>query len=306
MEYSRLARILVLLVLVMVIVYPFIQGYLQRQATGEAMEDLPDLFQRAVLHYNVSTRELLSAVTGINASLQISDAINVSRKLASVSYQYPSIDDESILSMTTRAARSYSYMTNASVLFYRAAELNSRLYGNITGMLSLLGACRVDKALSIWYTVKGDVYLLLGMLEEGIQDSARVDPDSLLSESHRSIYAEGLERAFKLYGDVSRLIDLMNLVDAYREYLELKCSSQSSNLTATVPSGELVNGVNSLYNGIVGGRGGMYSYGLYSAITSIMGILSGDSQGGGIGQASRSPSSSPGRGAGYGRPPSDD
>ncbi len=312
MAYARLLRLLVLLLLVAVIAYPFIQGYLEgRSGTGEAMEDLPALFQEAILHYNVSTRWLLRPEAGVNVSQHVADALNLSERLASLASLHPSEEDSSLLSITIRASESYSHLANASAMFYEAVGLNSLLYRNITYMLRLLGMCRVYEALDIWASIEDEVYNLTTTLKEGLAESARATPDNLLSDSHKDVYVEGVERAYKLYGDLNLLVKLMGIIEEYRDSLVNLCNA-STNMSvnmsgASIPPG-LLSGISSIKNSLSTIKGGPYSYDLYSTITSLGGSLSSQQGAGGmgLGKAVDSPSYSPGQGAGYEEPPSDD
>lgn len=221
----RILRIPGLILLVILLLYPYLPWEGVKTSSTEETS-LPDLFQSAMLHYNISTRAL-RGTGGYNFTSLIEDARRVAGNLSMEAAGYAGASG-GVIGKTYRASIAYMHLANASIEFYKASAMNMEVKKHIEEVLGELRTCRVDEALASWSRIQGRVEDLIEVLEAGINESLKAEPEDLLSKEHRQLYAEGLSKAYGLLDDLRILTELMKLVEDNRDVLEQACNGELS------------------------------------------------------------------------------
>lgn len=304
MDKARLARLALIPIVLAVLLYPFIP-----RDRGEEAADtrIQDILQEAVLHYNTSTRMLAAAEEPQDLDSILERLANLSTTLTR--FHASNTPGGGLYMQIASSTQAYKGLAEASKHFYEASYMYSKVLDNITRILQELKACNIGPALELWSSIEGNVTATLEAVEAGLRIASRVEPSMLLSEDHRTVYGEGLIRAYGVKADLENLEQLMALMEKYRDVVEDLCKGQP-------PQGDLrgfINDAGNLLSRVGSSNGGSLSYDMYSTLSRLAGMGSGaggPSQGGpggsSYGWAGGGSSSQPGQGAGYGAPPSDD
>ena len=274
-------RILLLILLLTIVVYPFIP---RNSVVGVGRMDYPRLFQYSILHFNLSTH----SITG-ESSVDPADAVHdLLRVLEYFRDSMPPGGSGGFLGALSRAYNAYWSLANASLYYYNASLMLNGSWSSILELLDYIRECRFNDAIGLWESgLDSNVSMIQDLIDEGNTLSTGIDPGALLSDDHRSVYAGGLDRVVGVDSDLRRLRQLMDFIKLHRGSLNAFCSSGSVNA-----SQDLASSLQGLRSRFSSGSGGPLSYDLYSIVDKLYSRVA---MGTGVGG-----------GAGWGSPESDD